>query len=220
MQQDQNIKGFTLLELLVVISIVALVTAAAAPNFNNWNKDRKVRKAVAQVKNLFVNINTQSQRGALPFVQVYIKPLADNTAYTKFEIKGLTRSAYTSRVNSGNPLDCYLSNSFWSTSVDSLGVDDLEIATHIDGESSVCFSQNGSHYKTLGKLKNQLNISVDDSTRTTNRYLIICTEESAKKSGGKCSTGLGLEKPAYMIEWTRFGNVNTFKWSGSDWTKQ
>jgi prepilin-type N-terminal cleavage/methylation domain-containing protein len=42
-QQNQDIKGFTLLELLVVISLVAIISAVAYPNFSSWKKEREVR---------------------------------------------------------------------------------------------------------------------------------------------------------------------------------
>ena len=45
--------------------------------------------------------------------------------------------------------------------------------------------------------------------------------ENAQKNGNKCPTrGKALEKPAYLVKWSRFGNVSKFKWSGSDWNRQ
>ena len=59
MQQKQDIKGFTILELLVVITIVAIVSAVGYPNFMEWSEDRKVRKASEQIASMLTNINTQ-----------------------------------------------------------------------------------------------------------------------------------------------------------------
>ena len=41
MQQKQDIKGFTILELLVVITIVAIVSAVGYPNFMEWSNTQK-----------------------------------------------------------------------------------------------------------------------------------------------------------------------------------
>ena len=42
-----------------------------------------------------------------------------------------------------------------------------------------------------------------------------------KKNGNKCPIkGKALEKPAYLVKWSRFGNVSKFKWNGSDWNRQ
>ena len=43
MLQDQDIKGFTLLELLVVVALISIITAIGIPNFSSWKKDREVR---------------------------------------------------------------------------------------------------------------------------------------------------------------------------------
>ena len=87
MQQDQNIKGFTILELLVVITIVAIVSAVGYPNFTSWKKDREVRQAVERAAAMVQSIITQSQRGSYPYVQLDIKSTKSQTILTT---KGLS----------------------------------------------------------------------------------------------------------------------------------
>ena len=72
MQQDQNIKGFTLLEILVVVAIIAIVSAAGYPSFSKWSKDRAVRNAADKVTTMLRNINSNVQRGSYAYVQVAI----------------------------------------------------------------------------------------------------------------------------------------------------
>ena len=43
--ENRNTKGFTLIELIVVIAIIGAITAAGIPNFLTWSADRKVRNA-------------------------------------------------------------------------------------------------------------------------------------------------------------------------------
>ena len=69
MRQDQNIKGFTILELLVVITIVAIVSAVGYPNFMDWREDREIRAATEKVSTMITNINSQLQRGNFQYVQ-------------------------------------------------------------------------------------------------------------------------------------------------------
>ena len=92
MQQDQNIKGFTILELLVVITIVAIISAVAYPNFSDWRQDRELRAAMEKAATMLSSVNTLSQRGNYPFVQFRVSP--NGTTSTKFISKGMRSPAW------------------------------------------------------------------------------------------------------------------------------
>ena len=49
---EKNIKGFNLLELLIVIVIMGFVSAVAYPNLSGWSKERKARGAAIKIKSL------------------------------------------------------------------------------------------------------------------------------------------------------------------------
>ena len=76
--QEKNIKGFNLLELVVVIVIVGIISATAYPNFSKWKKEREVRQGAVKIKSLIKNINSQIERGTFGFVQVLITNTSDN----------------------------------------------------------------------------------------------------------------------------------------------
>ena len=97
MQQKQDIKGFTILELLVVITIVAIVSAVGYPNFMEWSEDRKVRKASEQIASMLTNINTQLQRGNFQYVQFQILPAGNSTT---IKTKGIYQDTYSTKINS------------------------------------------------------------------------------------------------------------------------
>ena len=82
MLQDQNIKGFTLLELLVVISIVALVSAIGMPNFMSWQKDREVRTAAEKIANAINMANTRTTNGSLEVVKITFESTTSSTSIT------------------------------------------------------------------------------------------------------------------------------------------
>ena len=75
--QVKNIKGFNLLEVLIVIVIIGFVSAVAYPNLTNWSKERKGRGAAIKIKSLMEKINAQVQRGNYAFVQVYFNAATD-----------------------------------------------------------------------------------------------------------------------------------------------
>ena len=39
----KKVKGFTILEVIIVLTLVGIISAIGIPNFNSWNKDRVVR---------------------------------------------------------------------------------------------------------------------------------------------------------------------------------
>ena len=216
MRQDQDIKGFTILELLVVITIVAVVSAVGYPNFMDWRKDREVRVSAEKIANLITGVNTQAQRGYFPFVQFYIDPQQSSV---KFYAKGISQSTLSNLLNAGTKISCPMTNSsYWDNH--EINLLNINIGTHVNGASAVCFSKDGSYYKLEGKLKNNFNLIIEGRTNAKD-YVIICTTENAIASGGNCAINQanGLEKPAYLVEWTRFGNVSKYKWSGSAWNR-
>jgi len=226
--QKQDNKGFSILELMVVLAIVAVVSAMAFPNFSSWKADRELRSAAEKIANLITNINTQSQRGAYPYVQVKITPYTTacgmntcvNSSYLSL---GMKQNTLSSKINAGGltALDCPRTNTGvgdWDDEV--LNMDLPNIATHLPSAGEVCFSKDGGYYETEGSISGNQNVSIE--SRTSPQYLIICSSDQATNNKNVCPIDLaeGLEKPAYLIEWSRFGNVAKFKWSGSEWNRQ
>ena len=218
MKQNQDIKGFTLLELLVVIVIISVVSAVGYPKFTSWKKDREIRYAAEKVANLLTSISTQAHRGSYPFVQFYIKPSGSKV---EFITKGQTPEKYNTILNKGEELKCSdTAGIFDNNEFDKYDSEDEKIFVQIGKIGTVCFSQNGTYFKKAGRMVANLNVSIEG--RLSDNYVIICSKDKYEvKSIYKCPTtkGDGLEKPAYLVEWSRFGNISKFKWSGSVWTR-
>ena len=103
MQQDQNIKGFTLLELLVVLSIVAIVSAVGMPNFMSWQKDRELRNTTEKIVNAINIANTRTENGSLSVVQIVFESFGESTKVTT---RGIDRKTFSKRVNNGKSVSC------------------------------------------------------------------------------------------------------------------
>ena len=97
--QEKNIKGFSILELLVVLALVAIISGAAYPNFSEWNKERAVRSDVDKIAALIKNTYTQTERGALAYVQIYFNQTSDGLFV---EGRGLTMSTLATKINNGD----------------------------------------------------------------------------------------------------------------------
>ena len=198
---DEKTKGFTLLEILVVVVIVGLISAIALPNFSDWKKDREIRTVAEKVANMFSNISTQTQRGSYPYVQIYIDSRNNKL---KFESRGMSQSTMSTKLNAGTALDCKMINTYW-TNKKIKEITSKNVAINFNDEGAVCFSKDGSYYETLGKIAGDVSI-------------ILCS----RSSSSVCPTTKadGLIKPAYMILWSRFANIEKHRWSGDAWTRQ
>ena len=93
--QEKNIRGFNLLELLVVIAIMSIISAVAYPSFSSWKSEREIRNAATKIKNLFTNINSQVQNGSFAFAQVEVTNQFGDLAIIS---KGLNMDKLTERI--------------------------------------------------------------------------------------------------------------------------
>ena len=239
MQQDQDIKGFTILELLVVIAIIAIISAVAFPSFSKWSTERKVRTATEKVASMISNIATQTQRGNLAYSQLMVLAVPQQSSI--FVTKGMGDKNFKDKLEKGQ-INCPVSpTGYWDNfgkptkNIQGLNfseyyeffnpedkvIGESKIAVHFTLPSAICFGKGGNYYKATNALSKVSNTNVVIEGSSTPNYIIICTYKNAQKNGNKCPTrGKALEKPAYLVKWSRFGNVSKFKWSGSDWNRQ
>ncbi len=239
MQQDQDIKGFTILELLVVIAIIAIISAVAFPSFSKWSSERKVRAATEKVASMISNIATQTQRGNLAYSQLMVLAVPQQSSI--FVTKGMGDKNFKDKLEKGQ-INCPVSPAgYWDDfgkptkniqgsnfseyyeffNPEDKVIGESKIAVHFTLPSAICFGKGGNYYKATNALSKVSNTNVVIEGSSTPNYIIICTYKNAQKNGNKCPTrGKALEKPAYLVKWSRFGNVSKFKWSGSDWNRQ
>ena len=221
--QEKNIKGFTILELLVVIVIISVISAAAYPNFSSWQKERKVRGAAVEIKNLFTNISSQVQRGMYAFVQVDVvedetgqfltitsKGMHMDTMLTRARNEDGWTTSMDTRCAQTQPWDDAGSPTNKKLEVDQLVYDNITINfTKEDPGGTVCFSKDGTYYSYTGSLADS--------------FFYICSRSAANKS---CNVTGGVPDAeldnVFAINWSRFANITLEKWSKTktDWVLQ
>ena len=219
--QEKNIRGFNLLELLVVVVIVSVISAVAYPNFSSWKKEREVRGAAVKIKNLFTNINSQVQRGLYAFVQVEVKKNDDDLTVIS---KGMKMNTLMAQIRGPdnwttdmeircNPDQTWDDEGSTSNRLEvaQLIFDDIAINFNTQLTGTVCFSKDGTWYSSAGALE-------------TDPFFFICSRSSTNTRCDVSDAGVPSDElnNVFAINWSRFGNVTLEKWSKSkaDWVLQ
>ena len=243
--QDEKIKGFNVLELIIVIAIIGVLSAVAYPNFSDWQKDRETRSDVVEIKSLIEGINAQVQRGQYAFVQVDVEEgelLVSGDDGLIVTSKGMKPKTLATLLNTGgsdwwvkpNERCNNVDQAYWDEDPDPdrdqiIDLDKIEVrqitldnvaTTWREDKGAVCFGKNDQWYSGNGEL-----VSSSGDDVIVDSYLFICNRSRTRS---QCDIDNVTGEPTtehdylYVIEWSRFGNIKLEKWNkrDSEWIEQ
>ena len=229
----KKIKGFTILEVIIVLSLVGIISAIGIPQFNSWNKDRVVRAEAERVRDIVTSITSQVQRGLYGFGQFQVDVTGANVS---FSTNGMLMANIATRVFRDGTDVCLsgdLADDYW----DHFGTDrqNAEVRFYQTDEIKVditngvvCFSKDGSLFS--GGLDFGDNAEVVETIFICSRDTETC-EDPEGDDIELTETEVGGAQPEeaddddgviYVVTWSRFGNVKLEKWNSnsSQWIVQ
>ena len=229
----KKINGFTILEVIIVLSLVGIISAIGIPNFNSWNKDRVVRAEAERVRDIVTSITSQVQRGLYGFGQFQVDVTGANVS---FSTNGMLMANIATRVFRDGTDLCLsgdLAEDYW----DHFGVNrqNAEVRFYQTDEIKVditngvvCFSKDGSLFS--GGLDFGDNAEVVETIFICSRDTETC-EDPEGDDIELTETEVGGAQPEeaddddgviYVVTWSRFGNVKLEKWNSnsSQWIVQ
>ena len=240
--QDEKIKGFSLLELLVVVVIIGVISGVGYPKFNEWRIDRETRSSVINIKSLFDGINAQVKRGQYAFVQVHIKEESDSLHVTSKGMKPAklaslindSTSTWWSDINSRCNTD---ETAYWdddphqgrnSIEVRQIVLDNIA-TTWTKKTVAVCFGKNERWFSATSnftssppppKEEEGEGLSMQSMLNSPSNQLIVCRRTSTQSQCDQADPS--ASEQSFKIEWSRFGNVKLEKWDkrNGSWTLQ
>ena len=216
-QLVENNKGFTTLEVIVVLCIVGILSAISFPRILDWNKARAVQSDVLKAFNVFDNINSQVQRGLYAFVQVYITYNEADDTSTSLTItsRGITADTLGDKIISGTFRNaserCSRNIDDWDhdgtlsdrPEVSTVVLDNLQTTLADQDEEGVCFSKDGRWYSTTDGLDGENSLELFGTGGLCDNHLFPEDEFDIRR-GPQCE---------YRIIWSRFGNIKVEKWA-------
>ena len=220
-QQKQNIKGFTLLELLVVVAIVGIISAVGYPRLDTWISKNRVIAEAEKIHSLISLVTSQVERGYYPYAMIQF----ETGSPTVIKAQGVTQTTFNKRIKKPGAPAIACEKSDFTGWLDGGTKEWQEISTHTmhedtfldklsqasqSKEKTICFSKGGKYFKEPSGL--HWVIFDKDQNRSTANYITIC-----HVNGQICDTQNKKFDPdedydAYLVKYSRFGLVEKYRW--------
>ena len=220
-QQKQNIKGFTLLELLVVVAIVGIISAVGYPRLDTWISKNRVIAEAEKIHSLISLVTSQVERGYYPYAMIQF----EIGSPTVIKAQGVTQTTFNKRIKKPGAPAIACEKSDFTGWLDGGTKEWQEISAHTmhedtfldklsqtsqSKEKTICFSKGGKYFKEPSGL--HWVVFDKDQNRSTANYITICHVNSQICDTQNKKFDPDEDYDAYLVKYSRFGLVEKYRW--------
>lgn len=204
----KTIKGFTILELIVVVVVLGIFASIAYPNVSNWITDREVKNKAYEFLEELNDIKSKVSSGEYAMAMVHFTTPNFENAYMKIYYMTPEQYNYNYRgdtYKSGNNIGTcdydprnmnYTSAGFYTST-------DIRHWPNVH----MCISKNGSKKGIL----NQKNPETGQ-TRSLSRVVFCAKSNSTTSGSSRCNTSNKIEH-RYMLTWDIQANFTLYRYN-------
>ena len=210
-------KGFTILELLVVLVVLGVFSAVAYPNISKWITDREVKKEVYETVTFIKERKSEVTSGKYGMTQLKLKPnfevytmSPENFSNTYHSIS--SNSSYKRNKQCDYPWrqSGFVRNRELETLKLSVSNNDSKVhvypnAAHNPVDTTICITKDGSI--SFMRSRKNVNTERDPSTRKYVDIFIFCSKSNTDQRSCKYNANLDY---MHKITLDRYQNIKIY----------
>lgn len=225
MCEKNKYKGFSLLELIIVILLIGITSAIAIPNINDWITDRKIKKEAISFVQYLEGKKSQIQQGGHPVLGIGIRTNPYSVLHymtrEEFNIQmqvpapGRTNRNNASKYDNKSIMNYYKACSCCLDTIDyakwnktSEGVWRWGDGINSWPNMTICMSKDS----ILDPGASHFNFTTVDNIQLKGAQ-VICSKKNSTNSGSKRCNATNKIKHRYLVQIDRSLNIEIYKYN-------